>query len=62
MAIIFLMPAFVFSLQGQGDIRSRPDSAFSGLTPTILWTNGLVPYVIDPDIPSPSRFTDAERG
>jgi uncharacterized protein (TIGR03437 family) len=59
MAIIFLMLVFVFSLQGQGDIRLRPDSAFSGLTPTILWTNGLVPYVIDPDIPSPSRFTDA---
>ena len=47
------------SLFGQGDIRARPESAFSGQTPTTLWTNAIVPYVLDPDSPNPSRFTDA---
>jgi hypothetical protein len=59
MAALFLMLVLAYSLYGQGDIRLRPEAAFSGQTPAILWTNGIVPYTIDADIPNPSRFTDA---
>lgn len=58
MALVVLL-FIATSLFGQGDIRVRPESAFSGQTPTALWTNATVPYVLDPDIPNPSRFTDA---
>src|SRR5207248_3288891 len=43
----------------EGDILVSPDSSFTGLTPARLWTNNTVPYIIDSDIPSPQRITDA---
>src|SRR6185437_12595433 len=58
-ALLILMLITALSLAGQSDIRLRPDSAFTGKGPAALWTNGIVPYVIDPDIPTPARFTDA---
>jgi uncharacterized protein (TIGR03437 family) len=59
MPIVFLILILAASLQGQGDIRLRPDAAFSGQTPAVLWTNGIVPWVVDSDVPNPARFTDA---
>ena len=43
----------------EGDILVRPDSAIISQVPARLWTNNTVPYVIDTDIPNPTRITDA---
>jgi hypothetical protein len=42
----------------EGDML-LPDSAITSLIPARLWTNNTVPYVIDSDIPNPSRIMDA---
>ena len=43
----------------RGDMLARPDSSFTSLLPSHLWTNNTVPYEIDPAIPNPARITDA---
>lgn len=42
----------------EGDML-LPDSAFTSQVPSHLWTNNTIPYVIDSDIPNPSRITGA---
>src|SRR5882762_7813096 len=42
-----------------GDLLFRPESAFTGRTPALLWTGARVPYIVDPAIPTPTRITDA---
>lgn len=65
--VLFLLPPYSVLCQQrqpeiarpvEGDILLHPDSSFTGQTPARLWTNHTVPYVIDSDIPNPSRITD----
>src|SRR5437762_3421701 len=64
---VFCLLGLTFPLFGQqpragqlveGDMLFRPQASFTGQTPARLWTGNTVPYVIDPDIPSPERITD----